>query len=490
MLINLVGNAIKFTESGTVKLAVSLLSRRGEEVRLRFTVSDTGIGITPEQRSRLFRSFSQADGSITRKYGGTGLGLIISKRLVELMGGEIDVDSVPGRGSTFHFSSRFTVSDRASVNRQARQTGPGPGWAVDGETEPEIRGARVLLVEDDDVNQEIGIELLESRGMTVRVADDGSRALEWIEREPFDLILMDIQMPRMDGYETTRAIRQRARFEKLPIIAMTAHALSGDREKCLASGMSDYLDKPIDPERLYEMLQVWLPVRFWPAGSRTVRPAGIDGTTGSATGSAEPPVLPGISRDKGLFHLGGNVSLYEGLLKKFYHGQIDGLAKIKGELARGRVTEARHLVHRIKGVSGSLGAVELHRAAIDLETRLSEEKKGRDREIGAAMERFEHDLETVLTGIGAWLRQHSRSERDATSVPIPVSDAGRVNALLKSMTGLLDQDLGEVMKSLELLRPLLERSPLAGRFEALQRALLDFDTDAARSIIQGMMRGS
>ncbi len=261
VLTNLLSNAVKFTAEGGVRLEARVRSRGPDNgVELEFAVRDTGIGLTPEQQQRLFRPFSQADGSISRRYGGTGLGLAISKRLVELMGGEIGVSSAPGEGATF----RFTIRSFPSPDKGAAAPGP------DGEPQDDdrLRGARVLVVDDNEINLEIAGELLKSLGLDVRSASDGLAALEELRAGHFDLVFMDMQMPRLDGLEATRRIRELAQtlpeLRGLPVIAMTANAMSADRERCLEAGMDDYIAKPLDPEALRAMLLRRLPPRRGP----------------------------------------------------------------------------------------------------------------------------------------------------------------------------------------------------------------------------------
>ncbi|HEX9079710.1 MAG TPA: ATP-binding protein [Desulfuromonadaceae bacterium] len=246
VLTNLVSNAVKFTEQGEVELGVACGARDGERVELLFSVRDTGIGLTREQSSRLFQAFSQADGSTTRRYGGTGLGLSICKRLVELMGGEIGVESAPGVGSVFRFSAWFGVEPGLSgdISPDVRQAAAFPA----GEGDRGFSGARILLVEDNKNNRQITVELLRGMGAAMEVACNGAEAVEKVTTSdpPYDLVLMDIQMPRMDGYEATRLIRGDGRFTTLPIIAMTAHALAEEQQKALAAGMDDLITKPID----------------------------------------------------------------------------------------------------------------------------------------------------------------------------------------------------------------------------------------------------
>lgn len=259
ILNNLLGNAVKFTDSGRISVSASVHERHRDDIILRFQVTDTGIGIPSESLAEIFNRFSQADIATTRKYGGTGLGLAISRHLVELMGGAIGVESRSGAGSTFWFTCRFEIYPYPLPDKTP--TGPIKPFV------PSLAGpVKVLLAEDNPINQEIGSAMLESLGCKVVLTESGTDAIKAFEKEPFDLVLMDCQMPEMDGYEATRIIRQReqeaARSDsgrkRTPIIALTANALMGDKEKCLAAGMDDYLAKPFTIHQIHTVMSRWL----------------------------------------------------------------------------------------------------------------------------------------------------------------------------------------------------------------------------------------
>jgi CheY-like chemotaxis protein len=236
-------NAVKFTQRGHITVRARLLDSDAAGSRVRFEVRDTGIGVTPETRDRLFQVFQQADESTTRKYGGTGLGLAISRQLVGLMGGEVGVQSEPGHGSMFWFTVRLGVGDRAIADARALPSGSRL-----------LAGVRILLAEDNPINQFVATAMLENVGAVVSVVGDGEAALDLLRREPFDCVLMDVQMPQMDGLEATRRIRVDPTLARIPVVAMTANAWNEDRQACLDVGMDDFVSKPFQPAFLYDKL--------------------------------------------------------------------------------------------------------------------------------------------------------------------------------------------------------------------------------------------
>ncbi|MEJ8852745.1 response regulator [Variovorax rhizosphaerae] len=505
VLINLGSNAVKFTDAGEIVVGVQVGELHDDRVTLQFWVRDTGIGMTPEQMTRMFQPFSQADGSITRRYGGTGLGLTISKTMVEMMGGRIWVESDAGKGSTFHFTAHFAlqapspsqlrrmsrsdelrgrralvVDDNASAREILSTMARGFGMAVDvvqggqeavalvaeserlglsydlvlmdwkmpgmdgveatqriqalasqreqipavilvtalarheaveaaerGDvqlplvmTKPvmtsalleaigrllgkahaaepratervdgvaastrQLVGARVLLVEDNDVNQELGRELLEDAGIEVVVVGDGAQALELLQHDcEFDGVLMDCQMPVLDGYATTRRLREQAAFRDLPIIAMTANAMAGDREKALASGMVDHIAKPLNVALMFATMAKWIhPKRASPA----LRTGGGGDTPPETAGAL--PCLHGIDRAAGLATCGGKSELYFRLLGKFRDSQADFDTTFAQALESEDESAAVRIAHTLRGTAGNIGAAALATAAAALES--------------------------------------------------------------------------------------------------------------------------
>ncbi|MBF0148298.1 MAG: response regulator, partial [Magnetococcales bacterium] len=538
VLINLANNAVKFTEQGEIIIKVEPVKKYQDQVTLRFSVIDTGIGMTGEQMGKLFKSFSQADSSTTRKYGGTGLGLTISQRLVEMMDGTIQVESTPGQGSTFMFTAVFKrsahelpaspmldsdlrhlsvlVADDSAIAREIMQRlieslsfhvelatngaealemiqrhdqngtpyrmvfmdwkmpimdgmtatrriksdaslkrpprvvivtaydaqemqSMMQGQQVDGiltkpinasslldatlralgregsthPTEPKsnglgieqvsaIRGARILLVEDNEINRQIATELLELAHLTVIVANNGRIAVDKVGQEAFDAVLMDLQMPVMDGLTATKEIRKFKKYQHLPIIAMTANAMAGDREQCLDAGMNDHVAKPIDPRELFATLARWIQPgeripSHEPSFPDTPQPE-----------SAEPlPGIEGVDHAAGLNRIGGNLRSYRKLLDKFATNQADAVDEIRRALAAGDRTRAIRTAHTLKGTAGSVGATSLQSETGKLETLLIQGQTDPDESILTSLQQ---SLSAVIHAIRKGLETSSPTE--------------------------------------------------------------------------------
>jgi signal transduction histidine kinase/DNA-binding NarL/FixJ family response regulator len=368
VLLNLGHNAVKFTERGEVTLAVREVgrevSREGgsgpTRVTLRFEVRDTGIGLTAEARERLFQPFMQADASTNRRYGGTGLGLAISRHLVERMGGQIGVTSEPGRGSCFHFTLPLVLQPEAPPMAAA---GSPRDKLLPQAHQAALAGARVLLVEDNSLNQELACELLSRAGIVVSLAADGRQALALLARERFDGVLMDCQMPVMDGYEATRELRRNPALQDLPVIAMTANAMAGDRDKVLAAGMNDHIAKPIRVDYLFATLARW--VR--PAAATAAPPAPGPQEQAPQDQAPQPQDLPALDRRLGLEATDGDEALYRHLLEMFRRHEADFEQRMRRQLDQGELLAATRTAHDLKAEAGTLGLLALQQAAAALE---------------------------------------------------------------------------------------------------------------------------
>ncbi len=463
ILTNLTSNAIKFTHQGEIVIATKLIEKTEQRVKMHFAVRDTGIGLTQEQIDGLFQPFTQADASTTREYGGTGLGLTICKRLVKMMNGDISVTSHPGRGSVFAFTAEFGRTQGA----RPREAGPEKDNAAGLDA---VQNARVLLAEDNAINQQVACELLEQAGVFVTVAKNGYEALQAAKKEQFDLILMDLQMPKMDGYDATREIRRLDDSASTPIIAMTAHAMSGVREKCLAAGMNGHIPKPIDPGVLTDALVEWIkPGQRMPAEpQRTEKPP--------EEPSDLPTAIPGLDLEDALNRLAGNRRLLKKLLINFADDYADAPQKLRQALDRGDIEYPRRIAHTLKGAGGNLGAVELAEAAKELEAACANGVPSDD-----LLSAFETALEQITAAAATLKPQTPQPIVEATDdKPLTASEREKLASLLAE----LDQDLeqGRVQSEqfiLDLQR-LLPAREFKEPLECLTEHLDNYDFDEAR----------
>ncbi|MCP5159111.1 MAG: response regulator [Gammaproteobacteria bacterium] len=614
VLINLLNNAIKFTEQGQIIVDVREQERTDSKVKLQFAVGDTGIGMTEEQRGRMFQAFTQADGSTTRKYGGTGLGLTISKRLVELMGGAIWVESTPGVGSAFYFTAWLGVGDEprawrpvlpailnglralvvddnaaacdiltealTSLTLRVKAVTSGPqaiaeikaadrtdpyrvaflDWkmpgmdgievsqrikqdttlttpprlvivtafgreevrthaeavGVDGflikpvsysllldtlislfpptngearehyharHEEPQTRldGLQLLLAEDNEVNQQIAVELLESAGARVTVASNGQEAVTqlWasLEGEPFDGVLMDLQMPQMDGFEATRQIRADVRFASLPIIAMTAHALVEERQRCLEAGMNDHIAKPIEPEALFHTLRQWLPSKL---GTPALRRRRV--ISAQSSDSLELPSVPGLDITSGLRRSSNNRRLYRDLLGKYVAGHAEAVTRIRAALANADRATAERLAHTLKGVSGTLGASAIQQLAAALEQALG--RQADTVELEPLLVQTGEALDALVAHLRAALATAGQSTAPAASIV----DWGKLEPILTRLEMLLSDDDAEAADYLATHRAALAGALPIEPFLAIEKATNDYHFEAALQRLQTMIQ--
>jgi len=611
ILINLVNNAVKFTEQGQIEVRTQLLEHSEARVKLGFEVRDTGIGMTPEQQARLFRPFTQADGSTTRKYGGTGLGLSISKRLVELMGGQIWIESEPGEGSAFHFTVWFGVGSvkrsvgrvmperlnglhvlvvddnpaareilteqlgslpvtvdavasaeealaaieacdtttpfglvlmdwkmpgmdgiaatrrikqsatlrhipavvmvtafgREEVREQAEQAGvegflvkpvhqsalvdtlvellaPGPRESAVAEARQGVKdwglqGARVLLAEDNEINQQIAVELLEDVGVVVDVANNGREAVGKLLSagpERFDAVLMDLQMPLLDGFGATREIRGDSRFAALPILAMTAHAMPEERQRCLDLGMNDHISKPIDPDALFSTLARW--TRRTPRASVSGTPVTPATASGGVVEDATLASIAGIDVESGLRRVAGNRKLYFELLGKFSSGQSQTPEEIRRTLTAGDRALAERLAHTLKGVAGNIGARSVQLVAAELEPAIRDGAAPAD--LHSMLEVLIGELEAVTIAIDNAL---PRPQTAGTGTP---ADKATLQPMLVKLVDYLRDNDGDAVDYFESMRAVLQNAIKPEDANRLARAIQAFEFDDAMSQIEGL----
>ncbi len=614
ILINLTNNAIKFTPAGEVVVTVGLGGKVGEaRVRVEFAVADTGIGISAPHLPRLFESFSQADGSTTRQYGGTGLGLTISKRLVEIMGGELAVESELDKGSRFYFSIPFelppgatdqqfipprrfrdrrvlvvddnktsqkflqemltsfsfhvtlagsgpealtlleqaissapfdlvlmdlvmpgmdgietsrhirahehlsripiimmTAFGREEVMQQAGKTGingflikpvkepllfetimnifehhlldvePDDAVVCEAETAINFEHAKILLVEDNHMNQQLAAEILRIASADVETVNNGEEAIQAIQRNTYDLILMDIQMPHMDGFEATRRIRADARVRHLPIIAMTAHAMSGDREKCLEAGMNDYVTKPIVTEQLYAALSKWLPQSH----ATPLSPPPPASAPARAPKSPAParqhddtlPDLPGIDVPLALKRLGGNCHFFKELLQEFFETYCDISSAIFQALDQKNYATALNLLHTFKGVSGNISANRV----FSLTERLEKEIRwGNVHHLAPLLKAFDEALCEVFDSIRSRILPKPCPSETHASPLLSNEEVTDVAALFQKLFHHLSNTNLEAEDSLSTLKLFLNGHAKPEDMQALERAVYSLDYEQA-----------
>ena len=621
VLVNLTNNAIKFTDHGEIVVSTELVRMVNNTAVIQFAIQDTGIGLTSKQKSRLFASFSQADTSITRKYGGSGLGLTICHRLVQMMGGKIWVDSTPGVGSTFYFTAVFGTSlekarsrhlpppdlrgirvlvvddnptsqeifqrmlksftfkvtlaatgeqglqeieksigktpygivvmdwklpgmngieaakrikhhsrlphvppivlvsayGREEIIRQAEAAGleaflikpispsvmfdtimsvlakdaskdlsPTDKKKRDSDVLSHLKGARLLVVEDNEINQQVAKEIFAGAGMIVSLADNGQQAVDMVKANKFDAVLMDLQMPVMDGYTATRIIREDTRFNDLPIIAMTAHAMAGDYEKSIDAGMVDHVTKPIDPDQVYAILARWIKtashfvkkIESTLSGKQeTPAATTADHVLAPAAEHSFPTSLDGFDLLEGLKRLQGNKVLYRRLLKGFASDYMQRANDIRQALDAGDYQNAHKIIHDIKGLAGNLAALQLHAAAAKLD------KQVKDADITNPL--FQDDLAKAFTSFETRMRQALRSVQQLESLsaelgipPLPQSTGELPAVLAKEAAGKLRQaaDIGDVSELEAIAEEMASRSkdftPYASRIVELTN---DFD---------------
>lgn len=397
-LLNFAGNAVKFTERGSVALRARLLAESAEGLLVRFEVADTGVGLTPEKMARLFTPFDQGDETTASRYGGTGLGLVIVRRLAQMMGGDAGVQSEPGVGSTFWFTARL---------QRGFGIEPGVPVRLKEVAEDKLRrsraGARILLVEDNPVNLEVASELLNAVGLAVDVAANGSEAVSKVASGEYDLVLMDLQMPVMGGLEATEIIRMQQERATLPIIAMTANTFADDRQACLNAGMNDFVAKPVDPDDLYSTLLKWLGRREGvDEDGATMQPAVSASSISEVDWRNRLGSVPQIDVERGLAVARGKPERHARLIALFAEHHAGDVVELKAALEAGEWRTIGRIAHGVRSAAASLGAMRLAKASEVLQS-VSEAAKGEESraEVDAVCSWFLSEIMSVLNGIAS-----------------------------------------------------------------------------------------
>ena len=479
VLVNLGGNAIKFTEQGEVVVRIDVAARTDAAVTLAISVRDTGIGIAPENQARIFSGFTQAEASTTRRFGGTGLGLAICQRLVQLMGGELRLDSVLGQGSCFAFDIHLPIAEHHTPAARLPLARPGTR---------RLQGLRLLLAEDNPNNRQVACELLRDEGASVELVDNGREAVDAVAAavRPFDAVLMDLQMPEMDGYTATRYIRETLGQDGLPIVAMTANAMASDREACIAAGMNDHVPKPFDLDHLVAVLRR--------LAGRDASAAAENGPLALPSGSHEAAASAEVDLDAALGRLGGRVDAYRRLLRDF----VDGLPRTAQELRAlsgpERLAEARRALHTHKGLAATLGARALARHAAEAERALAGERTAVSSaavlsDFAAALLDARPRLQ-ALADVLADARPDARPDAPAIA-PVPglgdaagadgtamAADPAALREALSELARLLSDADMDALAALERLRE-AHAPRLAHRLEPLDDAVMELDFERA-----------
>jgi len=468
ILLNLGDNAIKFTDRpGIITISIKLVNQNDTSVCIQFLIQDSGIGISEEQQTKLFQSFSQADTSTTRKFGGSGLGLVICKNLIEIMGGEIHLESKVNVGSKFFFTLPFEIIT-ADITQKDRAITKSESY-----DDINLQGISLLLVEDNAMNQELVIDILNTKGVSVTVVDDGKEALKILENQSFDGVLMDCQMPVMDGYEATRKIRKQARFKDIPIIAMTANVMTGDREKSLESGMNDHISKPINPLEMFAIIAKWIQ----PRQRNSVKTQFISETKPDHTEVFQN--LPGIDVKKGLVTTQNDFKHYQRLLIKFRDSYKDFQNNFYQVLSDNNLKKAEREAHTLNGLAGNIGALELQKTAKALEMAC---KVNAD-DIEKRLDVVSKHLEQVLAGLET-IDCHLSDDQ-----PHVVSDVDkkRSTALMHELMAYLSDYDTRASQVIGSLLPLIQQTKHAQRFYEIAKAIEEFDFGLAKEMLEAVL---
>ncbi len=611
IITNYCSNAVKFTEKGEIVVSANVESQSENKIVLKFSVTDTGIGLSPEQKKKMFQSFSQADQSTTRKYGGTGLGLAISKKLAQLMGGEVGLESEAGVGSTFYFTSKFgiqmnqkrkeyipaidlrgmkvlvcddnetarailtdaleafsfevttvesgpsaidllvehksdpfelvvmdwrmpeldgieaariiredkniktptiimvTAFGREEVAIQAKEAGisafltkpvtystlfdtimevfgketrtkrdKAEGKLKHAEAIDKIKGAEILLTEDNEINQQVAYELLTDAGFNVEIAENGKVAYEMVKSSgipsKYNFVFLDIQMPVMDGYTAAREIRKLKEYNDLPIVAMTADAMVGVKEKCLESGMQDFVTKPINPNEVFGALVEWIPASSVKQGLRHDKASPEKSELSFDNTGIEIPELKEVDVEEGLKRVGGNKKLFVSLIEKFYKSNQDFKEQVNNAVKKKDAELSERIVHTLKGVSGNLGMTELHQAAKELDAVIKED-------VEKVQESDVNKVDALLSKVLKEIENTFEFSKPANEVSnVKLEDVKDKLVELKTRLEDYDSDAGKILKEIGIIEGFDKQ------IKELEQCIGNYEFDKALEILENI----
>ena len=491
ILVNYADNAVKFTATGSVSIHLELREESATDVLLYGAVRDTGKGLSQTQTLRLFQSFQQADSSTTREFGGTGLGLVICKQLAGIMQGDVGVDSMPGVGSTFWFTARLgKTKSNTRLGERAHAVRAGGAVDIDShgfadsvpmDLDPlhAIRGARILLVEDNALNREVACELLRDAGLVVEEARNGELALERLQSASYDLVLMDMQMPVMDGLVATRRLRQLPQCVTVPVVAMTASTSAQDRQLCLDAGMNDHVAKPIEPVLLFAALLKWIK----PDGRNASPSPAVSTQWQDADADAgevlDIPEVPGLDVATGLRRVRGKKAFYLSLLRRFVQGQASVVEDLRAALYTGNREEAQRIAHSLKGLAGSVAIESIQQAAQMVEHAIAS---------GQTLQMLEvslKSLERQLMPFIAQLRERLPWQ-EVVMLDDPI-DMAVLGAVCRRLARLLADDNLEAVDVLTENDALLRRA-FGDAFEPIENEVRNFNCRVALQQLQKAAR--
>jgi PAS domain S-box-containing protein len=495
ILTNLSSNAVKFTEQGHITISLRLLEQTQETLNLEFSVQDSGMGISEEHIEKLFKPFSQADATTTRIFGGTGLGLNIAKNLVRLMGGEICVESKLGKGSNFIFNVKFKPSLKKEVPSPIESSTDEARINENSPIKPEntcvevgdpLPGGRILLAEDNKINQQVACGFLNHAGMVVTVVNNGQEALDILKEKEFDTVLMDIQMPVMDGYRTTRKIRAIPQFQDLPIIALTANASDEDRKKALDCGMNEHIPKPIDANELIKILSQFIPVKSGFLNKEFSYHSELETkqNTEKDNESEQLSILSSLRLENGIKQFQLGEELHIDLLIQFSLNQADTLEKIETAVEKHDIQTAMNMAHGLKGVAGNIGAIALADKAAQIEKKLKH--KSLDSNYKLLLNSAKQSMAQLNAGIENLKQQNSTNTTVGTSQPLP--EYKDLAPFIEKLQNMISDNNFEALSYLDSMGETFKETPVKELLSPVRGSLSLYKFDQATVLLAKMTK--